>query len=82
MIPDNVESIVIDDNFNENIDDITFPEKMSSIHFWNYFNQSIKKIIFPSSLKSISFGTGFNQSTDQFHKVWKPLCLAHVLITM
>ena len=33
VIPDNVESILIDDNFNENIDDITFPEKMSSIHF-------------------------------------------------
>jgi hypothetical protein len=62
-IKDNI--LTFDEEFNQSIDNIIFPDAIVSIIFNWKFNQPLDKVIFPRSLKKIELNYSFNQSLDK-----------------
>lgn len=58
----NVKIIKFGKYFNQNIDNINFPNTITHIYFGNNFNQNIDNIKWPQSLLYLSFGKYFNPS--------------------
>jgi hypothetical protein len=56
--------IKFNDDFNENIDGLVFPDGINTINFGNSFNQPIDNIQFPKFLRNVYFGNNFNKKID------------------
>jgi hypothetical protein len=62
-IKDNI--LTFDEEFNQSIDNIIFPDDIVSIIFNWKFNQPIDNVKFPDTVQIITFGGGFNQPIDR-----------------
>ena len=65
LIPPCLESITFGSHFNQNIDEVKFPDSLQSITFGFWFNQNIDEVKFPDSLQILTFGRHFNQKIDE-----------------
>lgn len=61
-IPDNVEHLTFDDNFNMPLTDNLLPQNVKYINFGNMFNQKIDEL--PANLKELRLGNAFNSKID------------------
>ncbi len=61
QIPNNVNYLQFDDDFNEIIEVGVIPNHITFIHFGDDFNQPLKPGIIPNSVTHIIFDYGFNQ---------------------
>ncbi len=58
---------IIDQHFNENIDNYKFPDIPHTIVFGEKFNQKLDNVIFSDNLLGLHFGQKFNQKLDNVH---------------
>ena len=59
-----VESLTCGCNFDQSLEDVTFPSSLKSIIFGAHFDQSLKHVRFASDIRSLTFGANFNQSLE------------------
>ncbi len=51
-------------NFNQSVDQVTFPCQLEELDFGSHFNQSVNHLILPPGLKRLNMGKKFNQPFD------------------
>lgn len=57
-------TVIFNDNFNEKIDNVKFPDSITSIIFGLEFNQSLDNVRWPKLLKYLHFSYYFEESFD------------------
>ena len=59
-----LQSLILGDDFNQGMDNVTLSSGLQSLTFGDGFNQSMHNVTLPSGLQSLTFGVAFNQSMD------------------
>jgi hypothetical protein len=59
-----LEHLAFGGDFNQSINNITFPVSLKRLIFGTSFNQNIDNVKFPSSLQELTFSNEFNQTID------------------
>ena len=59
-----LQSLILGDDFNQGMDNVTLSSGLQSVTFDRDFNQSMYNVTLPSGLQSLTFSSSFNQSMD------------------
>eukprot|EP00434_Breviolum_minutum_P030039 symbB.v1.2.026561.t2/scaffold2666.1/size75462/1 len=59
-----LQSLTFGDQFNQSLDDVTWPAGLQSLTFGWGFDQNLDQVTWPACLQSLTFGHRFNQSLD------------------
>ena len=63
-LPSSLHNLSFDENFNQSLDNVTWPAGLQSLTFGYHFNQSLDNVTWPARLQSLTFGCCFNRSLD------------------